>query len=65
MKSTYYLVIFVGRSLCVPGDLPLKEIFSNNKWVKMEAVPRMPMLSLELKQSPEYVEFGPVLKQVC
>ncbi|XP_021352040.1 tyrosine-protein phosphatase non-receptor type 23-like [Mizuhopecten yessoensis] len=29
----------------------------------MEAVPRMPMLSFELKQSPEYVDFGPVLKQ--
>ncbi|XP_063417338.1 tyrosine-protein phosphatase non-receptor type 23-like [Mytilus trossulus] len=29
----------------------------------MEAVPRMPMLSFELKQCPEYVDFGPVLKQ--
>ncbi|XP_053386604.1 tyrosine-protein phosphatase non-receptor type 23-like [Mercenaria mercenaria] len=28
----------------------------------MEAVPRMPMLSFELKHSPEYVEFGPTLK---
>jgi len=30
----------------------------------MEAVPRMPMLSFELKHSPEYVEFGPTLKTV-
>lgn len=30
----------------------------------MEAVPRMPMLSFELKHSPEYVEFGPTLKKV-
>jgi hypothetical protein len=30
----------------------------------MEAVPRMPMLSFELKQCPEYVDFGPALKQV-
>ncbi|KAL5005900.1 hypothetical protein ScPMuIL_017058 [Solemya velum] len=29
----------------------------------MEAVPRMPMLSFDLKHSPEYVEFAPVLKQ--
>ncbi|XP_071112236.1 tyrosine-protein phosphatase non-receptor type 23-like [Haliotis cracherodii] len=29
----------------------------------MEAVPRLPMLSFELKHSPEYVEFGPSLKQ--
>jgi hypothetical protein len=28
----------------------------------MEAVPRMPMLSFELKHSPEYVEFGSTLK---
>jgi hypothetical protein len=31
---------------------------------KMEAVPRLPMIALELKASPEYVDFGPVLKQV-
>jgi len=31
----------------------------------MEAVPRMPMISFELKHSPEYVEFGPTLKKVC
>ncbi|KAL3855251.1 hypothetical protein ACJMK2_014467 [Sinanodonta woodiana] len=29
----------------------------------MEAVPRMPMLSLEMKNSIEYVDFGPTLKQ--
>ncbi|XP_059145278.1 tyrosine-protein phosphatase non-receptor type 23-like [Physella acuta] len=29
----------------------------------MEALPRLPMLSFELKHSPEYVEFGPALKQ--
>ncbi|KAL4217444.1 Tyrosine-protein phosphatase non-receptor type 23 [Mactra antiquata] len=29
----------------------------------MEAVPRMPMLSFELKHSPEYIEFGPTLKR--
>ena len=31
---------------------------------KMEAVPRMSMLSLELKESAERVEFGPVIKPV-
>lgn len=30
----------------------------------MEAVPRLPMIAFELKTSPEYVDFGPVLKQV-
>ncbi|XP_036357587.1 tyrosine-protein phosphatase non-receptor type 23 isoform X2 [Octopus sinensis] len=30
----------------------------------MEAVPRMPMLCFSLKHSPEYVEFGPVLKKI-
>ena len=30
----------------------------------MEAVPRMSMLSLELKESAERVEFGPVIKPV-
>ncbi|KAK3591678.1 hypothetical protein CHS0354_040598 [Potamilus streckersoni] len=29
----------------------------------MEAAPRMPMLSLEMKNSIEYVDFGPTLKQ--
>ncbi|XP_052237529.1 tyrosine-protein phosphatase non-receptor type 23-like isoform X2 [Dreissena polymorpha] len=29
----------------------------------MEAVPRMSMISFELKHSPEYVEFGPTLKK--
>lgn len=29
----------------------------------MEAVPRLPMIAFELKTSPEYVDFGPVLKQ--
>ncbi|KAK6165357.1 hypothetical protein SNE40_022299 [Patella caerulea] len=29
----------------------------------MEAVPRLPMLSFDLKHSPEYVEFAPTLKQ--
>ncbi|KAI8775935.1 tyrosine-protein phosphatase non-receptor type 23 isoform X3 [Biomphalaria glabrata] len=29
----------------------------------MEALPRLPMLSFDLKHSPEYVEFGPTLKQ--
>ncbi|ESP04237.1 hypothetical protein LOTGIDRAFT_136485 [Lottia gigantea] len=29
----------------------------------MEAVPRLPMLSFDLKHSPEYVEFAPALKQ--
>jgi hypothetical protein len=30
----------------------------------MEAVPRLPMISFELKVSPENVQFGPQLKQV-
>ncbi|XP_005093180.1 tyrosine-protein phosphatase non-receptor type 23 [Aplysia californica] len=29
----------------------------------MESMPRLPMLSFELKHSPDYVEFGPKLKQ--
>ncbi|BFZ21684.1 hypothetical protein BsWGS_24723 [Bradybaena similaris] len=29
----------------------------------MEALPRLPMLSFDLKHSPEYAEFGPTLKQ--
>ena len=31
---------------------------------KMEAVPRMPMLSFELKQRSSGIEFGPILKTV-
>ncbi|KAH9498601.1 Tyrosine-protein phosphatase non-receptor type 23 [Bulinus truncatus] len=31
----------------------------------MEALPRLPMLSFDLKHSPEYVEFGPTLKQAA
>jgi hypothetical protein len=30
----------------------------------MEAVPRLPMLSFDLKVSPESTSFGPQLKQV-
>jgi len=30
----------------------------------MEAVPRLPMLSFDLKVSPEATSFGPKLKQV-
>jgi len=30
----------------------------------MEAVPRLPMLSFDLKVSPESTSFGPKLKQV-
>jgi hypothetical protein len=40
------------------------DIIWKNRGVKMEAVPKLPMISFELKTSPENTHFGPKLKQV-
>lgn len=59
-------VCSVNKSIFYKFDRWLTVSFQKyfNKYSTMEAVPRLPMISFQLKVSPEPTTFGPKLKQV-